>query len=134
MTALQLRLFGKPSISYEGGRFDIAVKKAIALLAYLATTHRSHSRERLAALLWPDATDEVARTCCAAPAPLDLDRWLYACAEVGILEIDQGRWRFAHDKLREMVLTSLPTVDRATAGADAGSSRHDRRQGGGRVG
>jgi len=42
---------------------------------------------------------------------LDLDRWLTSCAGVAVLEPIDGRWRFAHDKLREGVLARL--VDEA---------------------
>jgi tetratricopeptide (TPR) repeat protein len=37
----------------------------------------------------------------------DLERWLTACADVAVLAMDAGRWRFAHDKLREGVLETL---------------------------
>jgi len=35
------------------------------------------------------------------------DRWLTACANVAVLEFHEGRWRFAHDKLRDGLLDSL---------------------------
>ena len=38
----------------------------------------------------------------------DLDRWLMACADVAILDVQDGQWRFAHDKLREMLVADLP--------------------------
>jgi hypothetical protein len=34
----------------------------------------------------------------------DIDLFLTACADVGVLEIVEGRWRFSHDKLRETLL------------------------------
>jgi len=37
----------------------------------------------------------------------DLDSWLQACANAAVLEIQEDRWRFAHDKLREGLLSSL---------------------------
>lgn len=40
-------------------------------------------------------------------ADLDLDQWLSACADVAILEVQDGLWRFTHDKLREAVLHEL---------------------------
>ncbi len=60
---LQLELLGTPSIEVggaplEGWRYG----KAEALLYYLAVTGRPHSRESLAALLWSDVPEEVART------------------------------------------------------------------------
>lgn len=59
---VRLTLFGKPQILYDGNPLNIRAKKAIALLAYLATTGKAHSRERLATLLWPDSKEDVART------------------------------------------------------------------------
>src|SRR5262249_32465000 len=40
---------------------------------------------------------------------VDLERWLTQCADVAVLEVHDERWRFTHDKLREGLLTSLPT-------------------------
>jgi len=42
----------------------------------------------------------------AAP-DLDLNLWLATCAELAVLDVQEGRWRFAHDKLREGMLKSL---------------------------
>ncbi|MCK6579512.1 MAG: DUF2791 family P-loop domain-containing protein [Anaerolineae bacterium] len=39
--------------------------------------------------------------------------WLTACADVTVLEIQDGRWHFTHDQLREAVLDSVPDVERA---------------------
>ncbi|GAB4162990.1 MAG: hypothetical protein Fur005_22100 [Roseiflexaceae bacterium] len=41
---------------------------------------------------------------------LPLEAWLQACADVAVLEINQERWRFTHDKLREGVLHDLPAI------------------------
>ncbi|MCU0499782.1 MAG: tetratricopeptide repeat protein [Anaerolineae bacterium] len=52
----------------------------------------------------------------------DLTRWLYAAADVAVLEIREARWRFAHDKLREAVLEAIPDVQKASVyrqGAEA---------------
>lgn len=62
MATTQIRLFGYPTILHEGVNVDIQIKKAVALLAFLATTGKAISRERLAVILWPDANEEVART------------------------------------------------------------------------
>jgi hypothetical protein len=44
-----------------------------------------------------------------ASAPeVDLERWLEDCAGTAVLDFADGRWRFAHDKLREGTLASLP--------------------------
>jgi tetratricopeptide (TPR) repeat protein len=39
---------------------------------------------------------------------LNLEPWLTTCANVAVLEVQDGRWRFAHDKLREALLDELP--------------------------
>ena len=38
---------------------------------------------------------------------ISLDDWLMACADAYVIEIIEGSWRFAHDKLREGVVRSL---------------------------
>ena len=43
----------------------------------------------------------------------DLYEWLQACVNAGILEFHEGQWRFAHDKLRDAILSQLPPEERA---------------------
>ena len=50
----KLFLFGTPAIECNGRPQPIQRRKARALLAYLAVTQQNHSREALAALLWPE--------------------------------------------------------------------------------
>jgi predicted ATPase len=38
---------------------------------------------------------------------LNINDWLLVCADAAILEVHQGNWRFAHDKLREQLLADL---------------------------
>jgi len=54
MPHLEIKLFGAPRITLDGIALETDRHKAIGLLAYLAVEARSHSREALAALLWPD--------------------------------------------------------------------------------
>lgn len=61
MSRLELFLLGPPRLERDGVRIDISRRKATALLAYLATTRQSHSRDALATLLWPDADQRHAR-------------------------------------------------------------------------
>jgi tetratricopeptide (TPR) repeat protein len=42
----------------------------------------------------------------------DLEPWLTACSNAAVLESRDGQWRFAHDKLREGVMTLLSESDR----------------------
>jgi DNA-binding SARP family transcriptional activator len=51
---LSLSLLGSPRIELDGKPIAVDTRKAVALLAYLAITHQPHSREALAALLWPE--------------------------------------------------------------------------------
>ncbi|HLY26376.1 MAG TPA: protein kinase, partial [Aggregatilineales bacterium] len=44
----------------------------------------------------------------------NLDQWLSSCASVPVLDVQDGRWRFSHDKLRETMLATLPDERRPT--------------------
>jgi DNA-binding SARP family transcriptional activator/tetratricopeptide (TPR) repeat protein len=59
--AVEIRLLGSPEITVEGNPLDVDTRKAVAILAVLATDRRAYGREELAALLWPDADDASAR-------------------------------------------------------------------------
>ncbi len=61
MPPFQLFLFGPPRLERDGRPVDISLRKAVALLAYLAVSHQSHSRDALATLFWPDADQRKAR-------------------------------------------------------------------------
>ncbi|MBX3051147.1 MAG: tetratricopeptide repeat protein [Caldilineaceae bacterium] len=62
MEKVCLYLFGAPHIEADGASVKISRRKALALLAYLAANERAHSRESLAALLWPEWDTASART------------------------------------------------------------------------
>jgi len=51
---LKVQLLGSPHIERDGVAVKLETRKSIALLAYLAVTRQVHSRESVAALLWPD--------------------------------------------------------------------------------
>ena len=61
MPQLTIRLLGPPGIARGGAPVAVDTRKATALTAYLAVTGRSHAREALAGLLWPEYDDEHAR-------------------------------------------------------------------------
>ncbi len=61
MSELVLFLLGHPRIEFDGNPLDIARRKGIALLAFLAMTGQRHGRDLLAALLWPDHDQATAR-------------------------------------------------------------------------
>jgi hypothetical protein len=61
MPRLALSLLGPPRLQLDGEPIHIARRKAVALLAYLVVTGRSHSRDSLATLFWPGHDQSRAR-------------------------------------------------------------------------
>src|SRR5258706_7690887 len=61
MSRLALSLLGPPRIERDGVVIEVDTRKAIALIAYLAVTRQRHSRDALAALLWPEYDQAHAR-------------------------------------------------------------------------
>ncbi len=61
MAQLNLLLLGPPIVEQNGVLIKVDTRKAVALLAYLAVTSQTHSRETLATLFWPDTADARAR-------------------------------------------------------------------------
>src|SRR5713101_6354271 len=62
MGLLHLAVLGPPEAFHDGSRLTFALRKAQALLLYLAVEGGMHSRSKLAALLWPDSAPHDART------------------------------------------------------------------------
>jgi len=44
----------------------------------------------------------------------DIEAWLNQSAEARVLEVYEGHWRFAHDKLREVVISNLASEEQKT--------------------
>src|SRR5262245_48747752 len=61
MVSYRLTLFGYPSLQRGGERMPLALRKALALLAYLERQRRPIARDTLVDLLWPDAAEETGR-------------------------------------------------------------------------
>ena len=61
MSVLRLNVLGPPEVLHNGSRLPFALRKAQALLLYLAVEGGMHSRSKLAALLWPDSEPQDAR-------------------------------------------------------------------------
>lgn len=53
------------SIEIQGRFIDLHLRKALALLAYLATTDKAHTRDTLAAMFWPEADQQTSGRLCA---------------------------------------------------------------------
>ncbi|MFN8455932.1 MAG: AAA family ATPase [Anaerolineae bacterium] len=96
MTQLKLMLHGSPRMERDGLAVEVDTRKAIALMAYLAVTGQSHSRDALATLLWPDydqthARAALRRTLSALNKALAGD-WLEADRENIALNPDAAIW------------------------------------------
>jgi ABC-type oligopeptide transport system substrate-binding subunit/DNA-binding SARP family transcriptional activator len=61
MSRLALFLLGSPRIERDGAPVRVGRRKSVALIAYLAMTGESHSRDTLATLLWPEHDQSRAR-------------------------------------------------------------------------
>ena len=90
---LALYLFGPPRLEMDGNPVHIPRRKALALLAYLAVTGQSHSRDWLATLLWPQndqssARAELRRTLSVLNRTLG-DGWLVADRETARLKTEK---------------------------------------------
>lgn len=95
-------LLGSPRIERDGAPVEVDTRKAVALVAYLVVTRRRHSRDTLAALLWPEFGQSRARAALrrtlSALGELRAGGWLGADrASVGLkydaLWVDVGRFR-----------------------------------------
>jgi len=60
--AIELNVFGVPTLVVPGRKTRLALKRAIALLAYLAFNSGPVPRPHLAAMLWPDSAEAQGRT------------------------------------------------------------------------
>lgn len=84
MTHVRLFLLGTPRIERDGENIALGLRKAIALIAYLAVTKHLQSRDHLAGLLWPEDSQITARS--------NLRRTLYRIQHVtgsGFLQVFQ---------------------------------------------
>src|SRR2546430_622629 len=62
MDRLRVGVLGPPEVFHHNHRLTFALRKAQALLLYLAVQGGMHPRSKLAALLWPDSEPQGART------------------------------------------------------------------------
>ena len=61
MGLLRLNVLGPPEVLHDGSHLSFPLRKAEALLLYLAVEGGMHSRSKLDAFLWPDSEPYIAR-------------------------------------------------------------------------
>ena len=61
MTAFSLGTFGFPEVRADDRPIKLALRKALALLTYLAEARSAVARDVIATLLWPETSSETAR-------------------------------------------------------------------------
>jgi len=96
VSRLAVYLLGPPRVELDGVEVHIPRRKALALLAYLVTTGRAHSRDALAALLWPEydqsgARGELRRMLSSLSRTIGHER-LIIDRETAALGLGQGLW------------------------------------------
>lgn len=132
MSRLALYLFGPPRIERDGILVNTDTRKAVALMAYLAVTRQPHSRDTLAALLWPEydqphARATLRRTLSALHKAL-AGEWLRIDRETVGLEQRDGFWldvdefksnlakyRSHHQSSSDICATCLERLNRASS-------------------
>ena len=72
MSRPSLFLLGSPRLERDGVPVELARRKNVALLAYLAMTGTIHTRESLITLLWPELEPTRARPAYRASPRLGL--------------------------------------------------------------
>lgn len=116
MSMFRVNLLGTPEIRWAGEIRPLRLRKAMALLTYLAVTARPHPREELAALLWPEASEHDGRAAL---------RSTLSCLRLGLEAQDQDQAGAALRSVAGMVelmpgALALDVQDLTTAAAQAG--------------
>ena len=65
MAYLKLFIFGQPRLEVDGKPIELNLRKALALLAYLAASGQPSSRDALATMLWPESDGRKGRSSAA---------------------------------------------------------------------
>lgn len=105
----RIELFGAPRVLRAGADVRVPVKKAVAVLAFLAVETRA-TRAKVATLLWADADDEAARR--------NLRRELFRLREVGLgdlLRVDDDRIALAESVQTDVGEFLAATMDGVAA-------------------
>lgn len=113
---LQFTLLGNPEIRLNGDRLSFKYQKSIALLVYLVVTRRSHSRQKLAGLLWGETTEANARAGLRkslsdlrsqVEAHLTIERHQVSCDFSAPFDLDVEDFQIQMDQFRESSAADL---------------------------
>jgi len=121
MTGLRLLVLGPPRLERDGRPVELNLRRALALLVYLAVTGRPQGRDTLAGLLWPEADDREARA--------RLRRTLHLVAEAlgaGVVLVDGDRLCLSAEA--DVRVDARTFERRAAAGLGSGSGVPDPEQ------
>ncbi len=131
MSLLRLAVLGPPEVFHNGRRLTFSLRKAQALLLYLAVEGSMHPRSKLAAFLWPDSESSDARRTLrnaivllrsllsdSESAPAEHTHLLSQGDLIGLnpqapLELDLAVVQQAYTEARR--LSTLPTLEQLTA-------------------
>jgi predicted ATPase/DNA-binding SARP family transcriptional activator len=101
MSRLALYLLGPPRVERDGVILKLGARKNVALIAYLAVTGGSHTRDALVALLWPEMEPSRARAGLRRNLSLlrnALDgEWLVVERETVGSDLTAGLWLDVHE-------------------------------------
>lgn len=115
MSRMEMNLFGPPRLVRDGQVAKIGLRKALALLAYLAVGGRPHSRDALATLFWPESDQQSGRA--------SLRRTLYLLNQTaGSDVLDLGAETVAIAAAADIRLDVQAFQDAASAGLHGGGS------------
>jgi tetratricopeptide (TPR) repeat protein len=95
----QIATMTLPDKVFAGGMREIAQRRLKRV------PEDARSLLRLAAVAGREVDLNVLR---ALDPAMNLDIWATACVSAAVLDVQEDRWRFAHDKLREGVLVAIP--------------------------
>lgn len=114
MTTRKLYVLGPPRLEYNGQPISLNVRKALALLVYLAVTGQPQSRDTLATLLWPNSDQREARA--------RLRRTLYLLAQTcgdDMIAIEADTVRL--HPMASLWVDSVTFLEQARSGLGSGS-------------
>lgn len=84
-----------------GRQIDVKILQALNAVSPSGDAKRTTSMWKITTGEWQRPTPEIL-----------LDSWLTVCSNAAVLDVVDGGWRFAHDKLRETLLADLSPDER----------------------